>query len=60
MVAKLKQFKALNNMEKVFSIKDSLPDFIHSYEKAKTSMDNIRSIVGDLGSAPELSQTGRD
>ena len=41
MQEKLKIFKSLNNMEKVFAIKDLVPEFIHSYERARNSMEAL-------------------
>ncbi len=49
MLEKLKIFKGLNNMEKVFSIKEFFPDFIHYYEKARVSMENLERLIHDRG-----------
>ena len=48
MVDVLQKFKQQNSMEKVFSIKDIYPDFIHHYEKAKASMDLISKLINEL------------
>lgn len=60
MVSILKKFKALNNMEKVFTIKDMLPDFIHFYDKAKLSMDNINKLTSSDNGIQFKDQAGRD
>ena len=58
---KLKIFKGLNNMEKVFAIKDLMPEFIHFYDKARTSMEHLsmalverrsNNLEGDLNGKP--------
>ena len=43
----LRKFKELNNMEKVFTIKDIQPDFIHSHDKAKASMETISKLLSE-------------
>jgi hypothetical protein len=54
MLQKLKIFLSLNNMEKVFNIKELLPEFIHFYEKARQSMEILdRHISGRGGPAGE-------
>lgn len=45
MIEKLKKFKNLLNLEKVFLIKEVVPEFSHYCEKAKTSMDSIIALL---------------
>lgn len=49
MLEKLKIFKSLNNMEKVFNIKELLPEFIHAYEKARQSMETLDRFISERG-----------
>ena len=47
MVAKLKYFRSLINLEKVFLIKDLLPEFLALAEKAQSAKDKINSMLRD-------------
>lgn len=49
MLEKLKLFKSLNNMEKVFTIKELMPEFIHAQEKARSSMETLDRFLTERG-----------
>jgi hypothetical protein len=59
MLENLKIFKGLNNMEKVFSIKEFLPEFIHFYERARHSMEFLERFIHDRGLIYEEEIYGR-
>jgi len=42
-----KEFKSYDNTEKVFNIQQMMPQFIHTYEKAKQAMDAINRSIGE-------------